>query len=114
MGFEFVEAVVPHPSIGFEPVVDLDERLGTDAVEASLAVRSYADQSGVTEDAQVLRDGRLAEGQALDQGVNRLLTVAQLVEDVTTARLGAMPNSPKITACFVRFASWKERMFSTS
>jgi hypothetical protein len=63
MVLEFVEAVAPHPAaIGLEPLVELDEWLSTDAVEASLAIRSYADQTCVAKDAQVLRNGRLAHG----------------------------------------------------
>lgn len=36
----------------------------------------------------MLRDGRLAYGQALDKGMHGLLPIAELVEDVATARLG--------------------------
>jgi hypothetical protein len=86
--FELVEAVAPHLAVRLKPFVELYERLRTDAVETSLAVRAYPDQACVAKDAQVFRDGRLTDGQALDEGVNRLLALAELVKNVPTAGLG--------------------------
>ena len=69
--FELVEAVPPHLAVGLEPAVKLDERFGSDAVETKLAVRADRDQPCLPQDPQVLRDGRLADREALHKGVDR-------------------------------------------
>jgi hypothetical protein len=63
---ELGEALSPHSSVGLEPSVELDERLGAEAVEATLAVRANRDQSCLTKYAQVLRDRRLADSKLLN------------------------------------------------
>jgi hypothetical protein len=76
MLLELVETSAPHLPVRLEPGVKLDERLATDAVEATLTIGANTNQAGITEDAQVLRGRRLADGQSLDEGLNRLFTGA--------------------------------------
>jgi len=92
MLLELVETVAPHLSVRLEPCVQLDEGLATDAVEATLTIGAYTNQAGITQDTQVLRRRRLADGQSLDEGLNRLFTGAQLVEDEAPGRLGDYLN----------------------
>jgi len=88
MLFELVEALAPHLPVRLEPGVQLDERLATDAVEATLTIGAYPNQTRITQDAQMFRGRRLADSQSLDEGVYRLFTGSQLVEDVAPGWLG--------------------------
>jgi hypothetical protein len=45
--FEFVEAGVPHLAIWLEPLVELDEGLGAQPVEAALTIRADLDETCV-------------------------------------------------------------------
>ena len=86
--FELVEAVSPHLPIRLEPAVELDQRLKPDAVQTALAIGANMDEPGVAKHAEVLRHGRLTNGQPLDQCTNRALSAAQLIEDLSPAGLG--------------------------
>src|ERR1700678_4530941 len=87
-----VETVAPHLPVRLEPGVQLDQRLATDAVEATLTIGANTNQAGITQDTQMLRGRRLADGQSLDEGLNRLFTGAQFVEDEASGRLGDYLN----------------------
>lgn len=85
MAFELVDAGAPELAVRLQPIVELDERLGAQAIEPSLAVGAHGDEPGVAEDAQVLRHRRLAQRQSIDEDVHRLLSLAQRIEDAAAA-----------------------------
>ena len=87
MLLEAVEVCRPELPIRGEPVVQFRERLGADAVEPPLGVGTRLDQTGVFKHAEVLRDRRLADAEALDEIANRPFAVAEQVEDLQPARL---------------------------
>ena len=79
---------VPEASVGGEPVVELDERLWPDAVQAALRVRARLDEAGLLQDAEMLGHRRLAEAEPVDELADRPLPIAKEVEDLEPARLG--------------------------
>src|SRR2546423_15646362 len=85
---ERVEALAPEAAVGFQPSVDLLERLGPHPVEPALGVLAHLYQSGLAQHAQVLGDAGLAEMQTLHELVDRALVVADVVEDATAGGLG--------------------------
>jgi hypothetical protein len=86
--FEAIEVRRPKPAVGREPVVELHERLGPNAVEAPLRVRACFDEARILEDAEVLGDGRLAEPDAVDELADGSLALPEQVEDLNPPRLG--------------------------
>jgi hypothetical protein len=86
--FEAIQVSRPELAVGGEPLVELGERLRSDAVQAALRIRAGLDEPGVLEDAEVLRHRWLAQTQLLDQLPDGPLAVAEQVEDRQPARLG--------------------------
>ena len=78
----------PKLAVGSEPLVELGERLGSDAVQAALRIRAGLNEPRVLEEAEVLRHRGLAEAELLDELPDRPLAVAKQVEDLEPARLG--------------------------
>jgi hypothetical protein len=81
MFFESIEARSPELSIRGEPVVELSQRLGPDAIEAALRVGAGVHQARLPEDAQMLRNGRLGEVEMIDQVPDRPFSVAQQTDN---------------------------------
>jgi hypothetical protein len=81
MPFEGVEPAGPKSSVGPKPLIYLDERFGTQAVEAPLRVVTDLDQAGLAEHPKVLGDARLTEREVFDQLPDWSLAFAQQVED---------------------------------
>jgi hypothetical protein len=88
MVFEAIQVSRPELAVGGEPLVELGERLRSDAVQAALRIRAGLNEPGVLEDAEVLRHRWLAEAELLDELPDRPLAVAEQVEDSQSARLG--------------------------
>jgi hypothetical protein len=86
MSFEFVETRSPHLSVRFEPDVELDERFGGHAVQATLAIGANAYETGLAKDTQVFGDRGLTEGQSSHEDADGVLSTSQLVEDETSRR----------------------------
>jgi hypothetical protein len=86
--FEAIQVSRPELAVGGEPLVELGERLRSDAVQAALRIRAGRDEPGVLEDAEVLRHRWLAQTQLLDELPDGPLAVAEQVEDRQPARLG--------------------------
>src|SRR4029450_8833750 len=72
---------------GAQPLVELRERVRPDAVQAALRVRARLDEPGVLQDAEVLRHGRLAHPEVLDELSHRSLAIAEQIEDLKPPRL---------------------------
>src|SRR5215211_181669 len=86
--FERVEATGPELAIGLEPRVDLSEGLGVEAVHTALRVLADANDARFPERAQMLRDARLADRQALDQLPDGTLAITEQIQDPPARRLG--------------------------
>lgn len=80
MFFQTVEAGPPHPAVRLQPLVELDEWFGAKAVETPLAVRANGYKPRLTQNAQMLRHRRLAQGEPLDERLNRMLALTQFIE----------------------------------
>ena len=87
MGFKLVEVRCPQLAVGGEPLVELRERLWPDPIQAALCIRPHLDQTGILENAQVLRDGGLAQAKAVDEFAHRPFAIAQVLEDRKSPRL---------------------------
>jgi hypothetical protein len=88
MALEAIEVCRPELAVRREPVVELFERFRPDAIQAALRVRAHLDEPRIFEDAEMLRDGWLADAEAIDEVADRPFAVAEQVEDRQTARLG--------------------------
>jgi hypothetical protein len=86
--FEAIQMSRPELAVGGEPLVELGERLRSDAVQAALPIRASLNEPGVLEDAEVLRHCWLADAELLDELPDGALAVAEQVEDRQPARLG--------------------------
>jgi hypothetical protein len=86
--FQAIEMRRPQPAVGGEPLVELRERLGSDAVQATLRVGARLDEPCVLEDSEVLGDSRLTEADAVDQLADRPFAVAEQVEELKPPWLG--------------------------
>jgi hypothetical protein len=87
MGFEAVEMCRPEPAVRVEPLIERLERSRADSIQAPLGFGPDFDQSGVLEHAQVLRHGRLAQVEAIDQITDRPLSIPEQVKDFPAAGL---------------------------
>ena len=67
MSLETVQAVARQLPVGLEPFVELDQGLWVQLIPATLPVSSDLHETGLAQQAQVLRDTRLAEAEKLDQ-----------------------------------------------
>jgi hypothetical protein len=88
VSLELVEADPPHLAVGLEPRIQLEQGLRSQPVQPALAIRSYVDQAGLAKHPQVLRDGRLAGTEHVDQRPDGLLALPEDVEDLAAVRLG--------------------------
>jgi hypothetical protein len=77
MVFQSVEMRRPELAVRGQPLVEICEWLGPDPVQAALRVHARLDQPRISEDPQVLRDGRLAEAETLDELTDWSLAVAE-------------------------------------
>ena len=73
MTFERVDMNGPETTERLEPVVDLPERVGADAVHSSLCVHARLHEAGVSQNLEVLGDGRLRHAKLLLDVADRLL-----------------------------------------
>ena len=73
---ECVETVAPVLTIGFQPLVELEERLQSQLVHPTLGVPAYGNQPGVLEDLQVLGRLRLAKLESSPDQANRMPAVS--------------------------------------
>ena len=78
----------PEPAVRRQPEVELGQGLRTYAVETPLGIGSDLQHSRLLQDAEVLRDRRLAQMELLDQIPDRPLPVAEQVEDGMSAGVG--------------------------
>jgi hypothetical protein len=82
-----IEARDPEFPVAGEPLVEIGERLGADPIEAPLRIDSGFDEPGVLQYAQVLRHGRLADAEVVDEGADGLFAVPEELEDRNAPRL---------------------------
>ena len=87
VGAEVVEARLPHPAVGRQPVVELGERLDAQAVPAAWAVHPDGHEPGVAQHAEVLGRQRLGEPERLGELTDEVLAAAEAVEDRSPDRL---------------------------
>jgi hypothetical protein len=83
-----IQARCPEPAVGPQPVIELRQWLGPDAVEPTLSVRTRLDQSRLPEHPKMLRHGRLAQMELIHELSYGSLTIAEKVEDCLPAGLG--------------------------
>jgi hypothetical protein len=88
VAFEHVEALAPQRAVGRQPVVDFAQWVEPQPVYATLGIHAGLDEAGLTQHAQVLRDGRLAHRQQLDELSHGSCAAAEEVEDAASVGLG--------------------------
>jgi hypothetical protein len=82
MAFELVETGLPQLLVRGEPVDEFCEWLGSEAVDAALTVGSDCHEAGLAQDAELFRNGGLAQSDTSDEFAHGLLALAQCVEDL--------------------------------
>src|SRR5215207_7064310 len=117
VSFEGVETVRPEAPVRLEPLIDLGQGLGSDAVDAALGVGADGDEAGVPQHPEVLGDSGLAQLQALPQLPHRALPRQQQIQDPPSGGLGedleggrghgAQYNRKAI--CQTRYRGWPRR-----
>src|SRR5262249_30445406 len=76
-----VEATLPQLAIARDPLVELAEGRCAQRVEAFRPFGTHLNEACVMQDAQVPRNARLVNGDALDDVVHRVLAAAQRLDD---------------------------------
>ena len=88
MALEGVEAAGQLGAVGLEPLVELPEGLGAEAVEPPLGVAADLDQAGVAQHLEVPGHAGLVHAESIYELGDRTLTAPYGVEDPTTSRFG--------------------------
>jgi hypothetical protein len=86
MSFELVEPRFPQAPVRLDPLVDGAERFGADPIDAALGVGADVDEAGLSEDAQMLGDGGLADRELVDEVAHGPFRDPQQVEDAPPVR----------------------------
>ena len=87
MILEAVEASGPKLSVACQPVVQLLEWFGTNAVETSLSVAARLDNASLLQDSEVLRYSGLTQPQRCHQFAHRTFPISEQVHDGLTIGL---------------------------
>ena len=77
----------PQLAVRGQPVVELGQGLGPDAVEPSLAVNTRLNHACFLEDTQMFGNGRLSQRQPIDEIPHWSLAVPEQVENRLPGRL---------------------------
>jgi hypothetical protein len=85
---ETIERCGPEAPVRLQPGIELAERPWDEPVEALLPIDSGNDHAGLSEDAEVLRDARLAQAEVGDEVPDGCLSVAEDAQDLAAVRLG--------------------------
>ena len=88
MALEGVEAAGELGPVGLEPLVELPQGLGTQAVEAALGVAADLDQAGVAQHLEVPGHAGLVHADSIDELGHRTLPVPHGVEDPPASGFG--------------------------
>ena len=88
MLFEQVETRCPELPVGRQPRVEVLKRRRPQPIDAPLRVRADFDEPRVAEDAQVLGDRRLADGQVVDKLANRQIRASEQIQNAAPVGLG--------------------------
>jgi hypothetical protein len=88
MSFQVVEARRPECAVVREPRVDLSKGLGSQCIQAPLAVGPHRHEPGLAQNLEVLGDSGLAERDSLYQLSGGSFPLAQQVEDLPAVWLG--------------------------
>jgi hypothetical protein len=74
--------------VGREPLVELAEGTGVEAVQALLSIDAGDNHAGLAQAAKVLGDPRLAQAHLGDEFADGRFAVAQDVQDLAAMRFG--------------------------
>jgi hypothetical protein len=72
MLFEGAQSFRPELAVRLDPGVDFSKRFGSNAIQTPLAIRRYVHQPGITQDAQMLKNNRLAHADDFNEHIHRL------------------------------------------
>jgi hypothetical protein len=92
-GVQTLEIALPNTTVSLDPHFKLAKRLGPQLINPALSVDANFHQSGIAEDAEMFRDLRLAEAQALDHVTDGARAVAQEFDDLKAAGFGERSQS---------------------
>jgi hypothetical protein len=87
-GIEALEVGLPELAILFEPLFQLLERGRAEGVDAALGVAANADEAGLAEHAEMLRNLGLAEAEAQDEFADGAGAAEQEFDDVEAIGFG--------------------------
>src|SRR5277367_4105054 len=85
---EALEIGFPDAPVSFDPDFQLFQRRGAQCINAALRIHAHVHQSSVAEHAQVFRDLRLAQPEAMNHVADRSRAIAQQLDDLETIGLG--------------------------
>src|SRR4029078_3903756 len=90
------ERVLPE---AFEVLAQLGERVSVDAVEVARPLATLADEAGVLEDAEVLRNGWAGDGQARRDLTDGARALARALENGPPCGVGQRCHSISVSHC---------------
>jgi hypothetical protein len=90
--FQSVKTPSPQPAIRREPGVKLNQRLGPDAIEATLRVGAHLDQTSLLQHPEMLRDCRLTEAKLVNELPHRSLPIPENTQNRLPIRLAQHPK----------------------
>ena len=88
MAFEGVEAPGQLGAVGLEPLVELPQGLGAQAVQPALGVAPDLDEAGVAQHLEVAGHAGLVHADGVDELGHRTLAAPHGVEDPAAGRFG--------------------------
>ncbi len=86
------QVVVPEAFVVGQPVVDLSQWLGGEAIASLAPMSALGDQSGIQQNTQVLRDRWPADAEVARDVIDGALTLGQEVEDAPPHGMGNRPK----------------------
>src|SRR5271170_6827040 len=85
---EALEIAFPNASVPFDPDFELLQRRGAQCINPALRIHAHVHQSSVAEHAQMLRDLRLAQPEAVNHVADWSRAIAQQLDDLKAVGLG--------------------------
>lgn len=85
---EGVEPLAPELPVVGQPVIDVDQCLGAQAIDAPLRIFAYVDQAGLSQHPKVARDARTSDRKRVGKLAGRRIVIAQDAEHRPPTRVG--------------------------
>jgi len=97
VAFERVEAAGQLGPVGLEPLVELSEGFGPQAVDPALGIPANLDEAGFAQDLEMAGHTGLMHADGVDELGDRTLAASYGVENAAASRFGDHPEDVELT-----------------